>query len=313
MNRILKDSIWTSRSLAELDDFTQDQFPRWLLMADDWGCFDVDPDVIKGLVYPKRQKVTAKIIERVRREFQESGHLFMWTEGDHDWGYWVSWDGHNYCSSGAVDDAGARAKRRRKTPAPPPELLSQYLQQHKRVSEQVGTARNKSEQDGTKVSMHDPDSDPDSDLNLDASLSLANASVSAEADVPAPVRVTPRLLFEAYNENRGGLPKAEAFTRDREAKCAARIRSHSRDPAAFFADWTRAVLEGGQSTFCLGGGSKHWVANFDWFIANDTNFRKVLEGRYDMTVQKTKLSNRPSDEELEQERLLQFGPRRKTL
>lgn len=277
MNRILKDTIWTSRSLAELDDFTQDQFPRWLLMADDWGCFDVDPDVIKGLVYPKRPKVTVKIIEKVRTELYDSGHLFCWSEGDHVWGYWVSWGNHNYCSSGAVDDEGNRAKRRRKTPEPPPEELKLYLQQHKKVSEQFGTSRNKSEHGGTKVSMHDPDLDSDSDLN--ACISLANASVSTGVDASA-VSVTPAVMIEAYRELRGELPDAR-LTPEREKKCRARIRSHARDPASFLEDWKNSVVKAARSKFCCGGGSSGWVADFGFFIENDTNFRKVLEGKYD--------------------------------
>ena len=33
--------------------------------------------------------------------------------------------------------------------------------------------------------------------------------------------------------------------------------------------------------FLAGEGARGWRANFDWFIANDTNVRKVLEGLYE--------------------------------
>jgi hypothetical protein len=37
-SRILKESILDSPTLAKLDEFVQDQFPRLLLLVDDWGC-----------------------------------------------------------------------------------------------------------------------------------------------------------------------------------------------------------------------------------------------------------------------------------
>src|SRR5580704_12891005 len=33
--------------------------------------------------------------------------------------------------------------------------------------------------------------------------------------------------------------------------------------------------------FLCGEGPGGWCANFDWLIANDTNYLKILEGRYD--------------------------------
>ena len=35
-NRVIKDSIWDSPTLGQIPDYYEDQFPRWLLLADDW-------------------------------------------------------------------------------------------------------------------------------------------------------------------------------------------------------------------------------------------------------------------------------------
>lgn len=140
-SRILKESILDSPTLARLDDFYQDQFPRLLLLVDDWGCFNADPEAIKGRAYPKRPKVTPKIIEKILRAFYDAGMLFMWMEGDRIYGYWVGWDNHNYCNASAVDEEGKQAKHRRKTPEPPIELVQQYVESH----------QNKLEQERTKV------------------------------------------------------------------------------------------------------------------------------------------------------------------
>lgn len=148
-SRILKESILDSPTLAKLEDFYQDQFPRFLLMFDDWGCFNADPDVIKGKAYPKRQKVTTKVIEKILRAYYEAGLLFMWIEGDRTWGYWVTWNEHNYCNAQAVDDDGKPTRHKRKTPEPPAELILQYLSK-------FGADRSGPERTGTKLAIPIP-------------------------------------------------------------------------------------------------------------------------------------------------------------
>ena len=34
------------------------------------------------------------------------------------------------------------------------------------------------------------------------------------------------------------------------------------------------------SKFCCGENDRGWIAHFDWFVANDENYNKVLEGKY---------------------------------
>ena len=40
----------------------------------------------------------------------------------------------------------------------------------------------------------------------------------------------------------------------------------------------------------MGSGDRGWRANFDWFVANDTNIRRVLEGCYDTRAGTTDFS-----------------------
>lgn len=138
-NRVIKDSIWTSPTLAALSDFSQDQFPRWLLLADDWGCFEARSRVIKGLAYPLRDSVTPEIIEYVKNELYQAGLLFIWKVGDREWGYFVSWDSHNqFCNKTNVDEQGKNQKHRRKTPEPPENELIQYLQGNRKELDNLG-------------------------------------------------------------------------------------------------------------------------------------------------------------------------------
>jgi hypothetical protein len=41
------------------------------------------------------------------------------------------------------------------------------------------------------------------------------------------------------------------------------------------------VIKAQETPFLRGEGSKGWRADFDWFISNDRNVVKVLEGKYD--------------------------------
>lgn len=145
-NRILKESILDSPTLARLPEFAQDQFPRLLLLVDDWGCLNVDPDVIRGKAYPKRPKMTSSRVAKLLETFKAAGMLFTWEDGDRIWGYWVRWDDHNYCNARQVDEGGKPAKHRRKTPTPPPDELNQYLV----------TFEDKRGQSGTKGSIPIP-------------------------------------------------------------------------------------------------------------------------------------------------------------
>jgi len=129
-NRVIKDSIFTSPSLASLTEYYQDQWPRWLLLADDWGCFNADPDVIKGIAYPKRKETTKQII-KIRNAFNQAGMLFVWIDENlRTWGYFVNWPKHEYIGGTEYNGEGERIRHRRRTPEPPQDLLDKYILEH---------------------------------------------------------------------------------------------------------------------------------------------------------------------------------------
>jgi hypothetical protein len=86
------------------------------------------------------------------------------------------------------------------------------------------------------------------------------------------------MLFEIYNTNRGTLPEARFFTKEREVKCRKRLHSNN---GTFLEDFTRSIQRAAVLPFCLGEGDRYWKVDFDWAIANDTNYLKILEGKYD--------------------------------
>lgn len=77
------------------------------------------------------------------------------------------------------------------------------------------------------------------------------------------------------------LPRIERLTRERKEK----IRSRWKDQY-FRENWKTAIKTAGASEFLCGGGrpknpgEKPFVMDIGWFLKNDTNFTKIMEGKY---------------------------------
>jgi len=195
-NRVIKDTIWSSKSLAKLKPYYQDQWPRWLLMADDWGCFNADPEVIAGLVYPKRREGAAKVSE-IRQVYQDIGQLFVWEEGGREWGFFTGWDNHQFCNKLGVNNKGKHTKHRRKTPAPPEDSLTLYSQEHTKEFDNV-------RQDSTKLLNPNP--------------------------IPNPIP-NPKLqgIFDAWNSHPNIRPKHRVLNKATEQAINARLKQFTPD------------------------------------------------------------------------------------
>lgn len=88
-------------------------------------------------------------------------------------------------------------------------------------------------------------------------------------------------MFAAYNENRGALPLARELTKERTRKARARLASHEADRQGYVEQFKQGVIRGAASAFLCGTNDRKWKADFGWFVENDTNLVKVLEGKYD--------------------------------
>jgi hypothetical protein len=113
-------------------------------------------------------------------------------------------------------------------------------------------------------------------FGVGSGLGSGKGSRASHAPSPSAPGVCSDLLT-FWNGNRGTLPEALKLTKNRIAKITARVKA---DPG-FFETFKRALLKARQTPFLCGAGDRGWRANFDWFIANDTNCVAVLEGKYD--------------------------------
>jgi len=96
----------------------------------------------------------------------------------------------------------------------------------------------------------------------------------------AAFRVTPELVIQTYNENRGPLPEATVLSAGRRKKCLTRI-SKAPDPKEYLAAFERGVAKASRSLFCTGHGDRGWFADFDFMIDNEENLLRILEGKFD--------------------------------
>lgn len=86
----------------------------------------------------------------------------------------------------------------------------------------------------------------------------------------------PKSLFDSFLEINKELPTPEIYTKERQGKCSVRIRVDG-----FYDRFCKAVALAQESPFLRGDNDRGWKADFDWFIANETNVAKVLEGKYE--------------------------------
>ena len=131
-NKVLKDSIWTSKKLSRCSLMAQLHYPRLYLLTDDWSCLEIDLDVIRGRAYPKLPVVTLKDIEGYLKEFEGNGLLFVWTLNGSVYGYFTGKE------EGRLDSPSRRHSR--KTPEPPQEQLTAYYNKFNTLEESLQSA-----------------------------------------------------------------------------------------------------------------------------------------------------------------------------
>ena len=93
-NRIIKESICTSETLAELSDF---EFRLWvglITQVDDAGRGDARPAIIKGRVFPLRERVTVKEIDNALHGLAAKGCVSLYTVGGRPYLWFPTWSEH---------------------------------------------------------------------------------------------------------------------------------------------------------------------------------------------------------------------------
>ena len=93
-NRIIKESTFTSEKISSLSDF---EFRLWvglITQADDAGRGDARPAIIKGRVFPLRERVTIKDVDVAIHGLAAKGCVSLYTVGGKPYFLFPSWARH---------------------------------------------------------------------------------------------------------------------------------------------------------------------------------------------------------------------------
>lgn len=93
-NRIIKDSIRTSKTVNAMTDF---QFRLWVYLityVDDYGRGSADPELLKGFVFPRRKGVTESTIEKALLDLANSGSILLYDVGGESYFCFPNWADH---------------------------------------------------------------------------------------------------------------------------------------------------------------------------------------------------------------------------
>ena len=106
-NRILKESVLTSRGLSSLSWFEQVMFDHLIVTADDYGIFYADPTLLAHILFPRSTNVTEKMVREGLEHMEAQQLIFRYTAGGEEFLKLCSWEKHQRLRSS-----------RRKFPAP---------------------------------------------------------------------------------------------------------------------------------------------------------------------------------------------------
>lgn len=93
-NRIIKDSIRTSRSVNNMTDF---QFRLWIYLityVDDYGRGSADPELLKGFVFPRRKGISESTIEKALTDLANSGSILLYEVDGESYFCFPRWADH---------------------------------------------------------------------------------------------------------------------------------------------------------------------------------------------------------------------------
>ena len=108
-NRILKESITTSKQINALTYFEEALFYRLITTVDDYGIYHADPVLLAHVLYPAKGNITSRMVEKALDHLEQVNLIFRYTVEDK--GVFlklVTWEKHQRLRT-----------TRRKYPAPP--------------------------------------------------------------------------------------------------------------------------------------------------------------------------------------------------
>ena len=115
-NRVIRDSILTSRQVGQLDWFQQALLVRLILSCDDYGRYFAAPDIIRNRFFCIYPGVTQDQVTEGMERLEELGFIITYRVEGELYCAFPQWSKYQVCRT-----------RREIYPAPPPEAPGQEL------------------------------------------------------------------------------------------------------------------------------------------------------------------------------------------
>ena len=93
-NRIIKESICTSDSIARLSWFEEVLFYRLIVNCDDYGRFDGRPAIIKNRLFPLKESLTTKAVSEAVNTLVTAGMVALYEFEGKPYLYLPTWNDH---------------------------------------------------------------------------------------------------------------------------------------------------------------------------------------------------------------------------
>lgn len=239
-NRIIKESIKTSNEIDALSWFEEVLFYRLIVSADDFGRYDGRAKILKNTLFPTKDDVTVKNVEKALCTLEESGLVH---------GYQV--DGVPILQISKWEKHQQTRAKNSKYPSPEEadtahadNLISSDIICNQMIS------------DAGNLQANVPD--------------IRNRESNTRIDT----RYTESVM-DAWNTlaDEVGLQKIISLNDKRRKKIRSRLKEHGVDCVL------SAITKIKESDFLQGKSDRGWRITFDWLLEPD-HFQKVIEGNY---------------------------------
>ncbi len=256
-NRVIRESILSSRQVEQLDWFQQVLFMRLILGCDDYGRCYAAPDRVRSYLFGISQGVTLEQVQDALARLEEVGLIVTYEADGEAYCAMPQWSKHQVCRT-----------RRAKYPAPPTEAPAQEpknfaLPFHEAKRDSIETAPE------TKSAPNPIQSESESEIESQSEAeSESKGPAGREAEAAAE-----KEIFADYGRICVSSLPCRNLTRERRRKLQA-LMARGYTPAVF----REAFRKAQESVFLRE--KKRQKVNFDWLL-EEQNLTRLLEGAYD--------------------------------
>lgn len=256
-NRIIKPKFWDDTKIGKISRDARLLYIGMWNFSDDLGVVVGNPIWLKTRIFPYDQ-MQIQQFEKLITELAITGFIYLFSYMDEEFIYLPTFARHQTINRPNLDDVNVpKAVLERMKPT----FTEQSLNNHGTITEQSVT---KGEREIEREIYITPNG--------------VLEETSSSPTLPAcESKVDYERILHMYHTICTNFPKVIRLTASRKNKMRLRLEEMGGD----YATLEVVFLKMQSSKFMQGDNNHGWKADFDWVFANDKNWAKILEGKYD--------------------------------